>query len=314
VVFPDRSLPLAAQRERVLALESLGYTDLWVGESDGADGVTPLALAAGWGTTLRLGTAVLSTFTRPPALLAMTAATLAEAAPGRFVLGLGASSAAIVERWHGLRFDRPVQRTRDVVAFLRAAFGGERVRARYETFTVDGFALARVPRPAPPIHVAASRPAMLELAADVADGTILTSLAVEDLARVAPYLPAGHEVSAWITVCPSGDAHRVREAARRRLVGYLASPSYAALHDWLGRGDLLAPMRHALTTGRGMAAAASAIPDEVVDALVVHGDPAACRAHLARFRAAGVTTPLLEVLPGAMDIGEALGALAPGGA
>jgi probable F420-dependent oxidoreductase len=311
VVFPDRSIPLAAQRERALALDGLGYSDLWAGESDAADGVTPIAMAAGWGAPLRFGTAVLSTFTRPPALLAMTAATLAEAAPGRFVLGLGTSSAAIVERWNGLAYDRPLARTRDVVAFLRAAFSGERVRARYDTFAVDGFALARVPATPPPLYLGALRPAMLELAAEVADGTILTSLAADDLDRVRPYLERGHEVVAWVVVCPSDDADRVRTAARRRLAAYLAAPAYAAYHDWLGRGAALAPMRRALAAREGIEAAARSIPDEVVDALVVHGTPDECHAHLARYAAGGVDTLLVEFLPDVMDTGDALHALAP---
>ncbi|HEV8299149.1 MAG TPA: LLM class F420-dependent oxidoreductase [Acidimicrobiales bacterium] len=311
VAFPDRSVTLASQRPRIPQLAALGYTDLWVGESDGADAVTPLALAAGTAAPLRLGTAIMSVFTRPPALLAMTAASLAEAATDGFVLGLGTSSPAIVERWNDLGFDRPLRRTRDVVAFLRAAFTGARVRERYATFAVDGFALARRPDPPPPIYLAALRPPTLELAAEIGDGVILTSLSANDLARMRPYLAPGKEVVAWITVCPCTDTERVREVARTRLAGYLAVPSYAALHEWLGRGESLAPMRDALSRGAGLAAAAAAIPDEVVDALVVHGTPAECHAHLDRYVAGGVTTPLIEVLPGVMDVGEALRVLAP---
>lgn len=302
VVFPDRQVPLRAQRGWVEALAGLGYTDLWAGESDGLDAFGPLALAAGWDVPLRLGTAVVSPFLHPPALLAMQAATLADVAPAGFVLGLGASSPAIVERWNGVAFDRPLARVRDSALHVRALLAGERR---------NGFRLARAPAVAPPVLLGALRPAMLALAGDVADGVILTCVGADDLATVMPHVRAGQEVVAWITVCPSTDAALVRSIARARLAGYLASPAYEAQQCWLGRGDLLAGVWQAWRAGEGLAAAAAAIPDAVIDALVVHGDADACRAHLARFTAAGVTTPILEVMPGVMDLGEAWRRLAP---
>jgi len=302
VVFPDRSVPVRAQRACVEQLATWGYTDLWAGESDGVDAFTPLALAAGWGTPLRLGTAVVSAFLHPPALLAMTAASLAEAATGGVVLGLGASSPVIVERWNGVPFTDPVGRVRETASFVRAVLAGERRR---------GFALARPPRPVPPVYLAALRPGMLRLAREVAEGVILTCVGVEDLAAIGPHLAPGREVVAWITVCPSDDHAHVRSVARRRLAGYLAAPAYAAQQRWLGRGDVLEGVWDAWRSGAGVDAAASAIPDHVIDALVVHGSADECRAHLDRFVAAGVTTPLVEVLPGVMDVGEAWRRLAP---
>jgi probable F420-dependent oxidoreductase len=302
VVFPDRSTPLRAQRSAVEDLVGWGYTDLWAGESDGFDAFGPLAVAAGWGTPLRLGTAVVSAFLHPPALLAMQTATLADAASGGVVLGLGASSAAIVERWNGVPYAAPLARVRDTAVHVRALLAGTR-RA--------GFSLARVPQPAPPLHLAALRPAMFALARDVADGVILTCVGADDLATVLPHCAPHHEVVAWITVCPSTDAARVRAIARGRLAGYLASPVYEAQQRWLGRGALLEPVWAAWRSGAGAAVAAAAVPDEVVDALVVHGSPEECHAHLARFTAAGVTTPILEVLPGVLEFREAWRLLAP---
>ena len=302
VVFPDRSLPIRAQRAQVEQLASWGYTDLWAGESDGADAFTPLAVAAGWGTPLRLGTAVVSAFLHPPALLAMTTASLADAAPGGVVLGIGASSPLIVERWNGVPFVDPVAKVRDVAAQVRALLHGERR---------GGFSLATAPASPPPVYLAALRPTMLRAAREVANGVILTCIGTDDLAVIRPHVAPGHEVVAWITVCPSTDAALVRAVARRRLAGYLAAPAYEAQQRWLGRGDALAGVWEAWRTGAGIDAASAAVPDEVVDALVVHGDADQCRARLDRFVAEGVTTPLLEVLPGIMDVGEAWRRLAP---
>ena len=95
LTIPLIGAPLPAHAELVRALPSFGYTDVWSAETSGTDAFTPLALASAWEPSLRLGTAIVPVFTRGPALIAMSAAALAAAAPGRFVLGLGASSPAI---------------------------------------------------------------------------------------------------------------------------------------------------------------------------------------------------------------------------
>jgi alkanesulfonate monooxygenase SsuD/methylene tetrahydromethanopterin reductase-like flavin-dependent oxidoreductase (luciferase family) len=150
ITIPFENVPLADQREWVAELPDLGYTDVWSSEANGADGFTPLSLAAAWAPALRLGTAIVPVYTHGPALLAMQAATLAEAAPGRFVLGIGSSSDVIVERWNGVPFTDPYKRVRDTVRFLRAALAGEKVDEQYETFSVRGFKLGR---PLAPEHV-----------------------------------------------------------------------------------------------------------------------------------------------------------------
>src|SRR4051794_37045198 len=121
MTVPLFDLPLAEHRAWLEELLDLGYTDLWSSEADGTDAFTPLALAAAWTPQARLGTAIVPAFTRGPAVLAQTAAALAEAAPGRFVLGIGTSSNVIVQQWNDIPFDEPYKRTRDVVRFLRRA-------------------------------------------------------------------------------------------------------------------------------------------------------------------------------------------------
>lgn len=106
------------------ALADAGFTDLWSSEVNGVDAFTPLTLAAVWQPGLRLGTAVTPVFTRGPGLLAMSAAALADVAPGRFALGIGASSPVVVSDWNAVEFTEPFRRTRDVLRFLRAALRG----------------------------------------------------------------------------------------------------------------------------------------------------------------------------------------------
>ena len=301
--------PLAEHGEPLKRLAAAGYTDFWTAETAGADAFTPLAGAAPLLPEARLGTAIASVFTRGPALLAMSAAALAEAAPGRFALGLGAASAAIVSDWNSLPFERPLARVRDTVRFLRAALAGERVEEEYETFAVRGFRLERVPATPPPILLGALRPKMLALAGAEADGAILNWLAAGDVPTAAAHVRAadedrsshggnrpGREIAARIFVCPSTDTEAVRAGARRLVAAYLTVPAYAAYQRWLGREEQLAPLWERWERGERREAAAS-VPDEVIDALFVHGTPERCAAGIAAYAEAGVDTPILKLLP-----------------
>ena len=312
--IPFAGVPLHAHREWVQEMADLGYTDLWSSEADGADGFTPLVLASQWAPSLRLGVAIIPAFTRGPALLAQTVASLASAAPGRFVMGLGSSSNVIVERWNGIGFDEPYKRTRDVLRFLRTALGGEKVTETYDTFKIDGFRLGlKVEQPVP-ILVAGLREGMLRLAGREGDGAIINWLAATDVAKVAGVVQgqgAGKEIVARIFVAPTTDREAVHTQARFAIAAYLNVPVYAAFHEWLGRGDALRPMWDAWKAGDRKAALA-AIPDSVVDELIVHGSPEECRAHIQRYVDAGVTTPALSIMKfGDVDLRQAVRDLAP---
>jgi probable F420-dependent oxidoreductase len=310
MTIPFDGVPLADHRSWYEELAELGYTDLWSSEAGGTDAFTPLALAAAWAPTMRLGTAIVPVYTRGPALMAMSAASMAEAAPGRFVLGVGTSSDVIVERWNGIPFHKPYQRTRDMVRFLRQALTGEKVDADFETFTVKGFRLGRKPEVIPPILIAALRPGMLRLAGTEGDGAIINWLSADDVTRVVPEVGADKEVVARIFVCPSTDTAKVRAAGRFAIAAYLNVPVYAAFHEWLGRGPALKPMWDAWKAGDRKAATA-AIPDQVVDELIVHGSPEQCRQHIQRYFANGVTTAALAVLDFGIDVRQAIRDLAP---
>ena len=315
MTIPFDDVPLHAQADWVRELVDLGYTDVWSSEANGADAFTPLALASVWAPSLRLGTAIVPAFTRGPACLAQSVGSLAQAAPGRLAFGIGTSSNVIVEGWNGIPFEQPYERTRDMVRFLRAALTGEKVTEQYETFSVRSFTLGVVPEQPVPILVAALRPGMLRLAGREGDGAIINWLSADDVATVAPHVDAGGpgtEIVARIFVAVSDDVDHVRAMGRYAIAAYLNVPVYAAFHEWLGRGEVLTPMWDAWKAGdRG--AALEAIPDEVVDQLIVHGPPEACREHLARYVENGVDTPALAILPfpGALPQAEAMRALAP---
>ena len=296
VTIPLPGMPLALHRRIVEELPDLGYTDVWTSEKAGTDAFTPLVLASQWAEQLRLGTAVASVYTRGPALLAMNAATVAGLAPGRFVLGIGASSKVIVQEWNAAEFTTPLRRVRDTLLFLRSALGGEKVTETYETFSVTGFRLENPVDPVPPIALAALRPEMLRLAAKEADGAITNWLAPGDVRRIREEIGNGVELSARIFVCPTADRALARRLGRRLVASYLTVPAYAAFQDWLGRGEALRPMHDAWSRG-DRREALELIPDEVVDDLVVHGAPEVCRDRIQSYVDNGLSTPIIALVP-----------------
>jgi probable F420-dependent oxidoreductase len=309
--------PLHSHREKLGELADMGYTDIWSAESDGADAFTPLALASAWEPRLRLGTAIVPAYTRSPACFAQSVASLADAAPGRFAIGIGSSSNVIVERWNGVPFVEPYKKVRDVVRFLRDALSGEKVTKQYDTFEVQGFRLGVRPETTPPILVAALREGMLKLAAREGDGAIINWLSGPDVAQVAKVVRdaaggAEKEIVCRIFCCPSENADAVRAAGKFAIAAYLNVPVYAEFHRWLGRGEVLQPMWDAWKAGDRKAALA-AIPDSLVDELIVHGSPAECRAKIQTYFDNGVTTTSLAIMPFDPDLKhwDAVTSLAP---
>jgi probable F420-dependent oxidoreductase len=319
MTIPFDKVPLHEQRAWYEELQDLGYTDVWSAEADGADAFTPLTLASVWAPRLRLGTAIVPAFTRGPACMAQSVGSLAQAAPGRFVFGIGTSSDVIVERWNGIPFEDPYKRVRDMVRFLRDALTGEKVKADYDTFSVKGFRLGVVPEQPVPILVAALREGMLKLAGREADGAIINWLSADDVSRVAPIVRQfgpnhdgeDKEVVARIFVAPGIDAETVRGYGKFAIAAYLNVPVYAKFHEWLGRGEQLAGMWAKWKEGDRQAALGE-IPDSLVDELIVHGPPEECREHIQRYVDNGVSTPALAILPfPGIDQRQAIRDLAP---
>lgn len=294
LTIPFDGFTLAEHADLAREAQRLGYLDAWSFEADGVDAFSPLAVA-GQATDLRLGTAIVNVYTRGPATLTMSAAGLAEIAPGRFILGIGSGSDVIVESWNGGAFRKPLTRVRETAQFLRRALAGERVVFRGETFSVDGFRLSRVPAAPVPIYLAALRPGMLALAGEVADGVILNWLAPEDVPRCVAVVreaaaragrdPAAIEITCRVFVHLDEDD----TTARRHVAAYLNVPVYRAFHEWLGRTPELGPMWEAW--GRGdRRGAVAAVPERVMDDLLLRGSASTIREGIQRYLDAGVDT------------------------
>ena len=306
--------------------ERLGYTDAWSYEADGLDCFAALAVVA-TATTLRLGTAIANVFTRGPATLAMSAASIADLAPGRFCLGIGAGSQPIVEAWNGGKFALPATRVREMTQVLRKALAGERVVFKGKTLSVDGFRLGRPPAHPVPVYIAALRPGMLQVAGEVGDGVILNWLSASDVPRAVAVVreaaaragrdPNAVEVTARLLVSVDPPGPDADVGVRRHVTAYLNVPVYRAYQEWLGRAPALAPMWEAWERGDRKAAVA-AVPERVMNDLILRGTMADIRAHVRRYLDAGIDTAFLQVSTLEQDparrrqvLGDALRALAP---
>jgi probable F420-dependent oxidoreductase len=326
LTVPLSGIPLSDHETIYREAEALGYTDFWSAESD-VDPWICLAQAACWTSRATLGTAIVGVFSRGPAIIAIGAAAMGEAAPGRFVLGVGSGSNVTVERWNGGHFDKPLTRVTEVVQAVRQALDGVPVSVDGRTLKVSGFKLGR---PAPyrvPIYVAALQERMIRQAVRVADGVITNWLSADDVKQVAAVVrdeaqkvgkdAASFPILCRISVNPTRES-RAREQFRRAVTAYLNVPVYRRFHQWLGRGDALAEMNARWDAGDRKGALA-AVPERAIDDLVVLGTPDECRAKLARYVENGVTVPILNFMNLETDSGARgaesramLKALAPG--
>ncbi len=294
---------------RVTLAEELGYEAAYVTHIAARDSLTVLAAYAAATSRIGLGTGVVPIYTRTPATMAMTAATLHEQSGGRLRLGLGVSHRPVVEGWHGQTIDKPVAEMREYVAIVRAILAGEQP-PRGEKWQTS-FALSGIgPYPELPIYIAALSPAMLRLAGEVADGAMLWLCNPEYIrAVVMPELRAGRRAHAAagrgsgagrtmedfdvVAAVPSAvveDPEVALAAMRRDLLAYFGLPFYRAMLERSGFEADIAAYDEAAARGDGEAMQA-AISERFLGELCAIGSPDDVRAGLARYVDAGVTSP-----------------------
>ncbi len=312
----------------VVEAERLGVDSVWSAEMWGHDGLTPLAFLAARTERIRLGTGILQLGARTPALLAMSAMSMQALTGGRFILGLGTSGPQVVEGWHGVRFDSPIQRTRETVEIIRKVTAGERLEyagAHYRLPLPDGAGRAIRPMTAPvhvPIYIAALGPKNLELTGEVADGWLGTCFMPETASCFLEPLSAGLaragrslgaiDIAVPVNVEFTDDEE---EAARRHARGYaftmgaMGSPEqnfYNNAFTRQGFGDDVQAVQRLWLDGK-REEAAERVPIELGRRTNLLGTPAMIADRLRAYRDAGVTT-LRVGMPGSMD--ERLSALA----
>jgi probable F420-dependent oxidoreductase len=306
MTYPLEGMPLSAHGEVLRTAEELGYTDAWSAEVNANDAFTPLAAFAAWTKSTRLGSAIAGIYVRTPTLLAQTAAAMEDLAPGRFCLGIGTSSPAIVENWNGVPLEQPLTRMRQTIAFLRQAFSGEKTAAAAGPYNVRGFRLGRAPAQPPPVFVAALRERMIRLGVTHGDGIITNYISPADAARIASVArdaatragkdPDSIDIACRIFVINTEDRNTAQMIGRFIVSGYLTTPFYYAFHEWLGRGEALGPMMKAWQAGERQQAMALA-PADVVDDLFVFGRREERLDKIQAYVKNGITTPILNIIP-----------------
>ena len=302
LTVPFTGLPLAQHLDLFRRAEAAGYDDLWTGETNGADGFTPLALAAAVTDTIRLGTGVVNPYTRGPSILAQHAAALQDASGGRFVLGIGSSSNVIVERWNGVPFVKPLSAVRDALDTLRPVLAGER--------GVGGFKLEAAPATPIPIVVAALRGKMLALAAERADGAFSNWLPLSGVEQVARAFGAPEKELVCRFFCIPQPAEEAMGLAKWMFAAYGTVGVYAEFFRWLGWGERIDPMVAAWRAG-DRAEALELVPEELVREIFLFGTPEQMRDRAHAFVAAGITTLVLTPIAEPAQLPGLVDALAP---
>jgi F420-dependent oxidoreductase-like protein len=309
----DEQLRLVQEAER------LGYDSVWTAEAYGSDAATILGWLAQATSRIRLGSAIFQMPGRSAAMTAMTAATLDQLSGGRMILGIGSSGPQVAEGWHGQRFGRQLQRTREYVAVVRMALERRRVEFSGETLQLplpDGPGKALKLTIAPvqeriPVYLAAIGPRNTALAAEIADGWLPTLFSPEHVAEFRPLLEEGFaragdgkgfgdfDIAPMVTVMVSDDLERARDVMRGYVALYVGGMGsrnknfYNALVQRYGFEDAAREVQSLYLEGRKEEAAA-ALPAELIDAVSLCGPPDRVRERLAVFRDAGVGTLMVS--------------------
>ncbi|WP_373189173.1 TIGR04024 family LLM class F420-dependent oxidoreductase [Halolamina sp.] len=296
----ELSLPVAAQPslDDVVSLavdaEAAGYERVWLPETWGRDAVTMLSLAAERTETVELGTSIVNVYSRSPALLGQTAATLQEASDGRFRLGIGPSGPAVIENWHGQPFTQPLRQTRETVEIIKQVLSGEPVEYAGDHFDLSGFRLrCDAPEPAPPVDAAGMGPKAVELAGRFADGWHALTFTPDGMCERLADLRRGAEmgdrdpenvrVTLSLPCCALEDAEQARSLARQHLAFYIGGMGtfYRDALARQGHADTAEQIYDAWQAGeRGTAVAAI---DPLLDDLAAVGSPEHARERLAAF-------------------------------
>ncbi|HYB40304.1 MAG TPA: LLM class F420-dependent oxidoreductase [Candidatus Methylomirabilis sp.] len=301
-----------AASDYVVEADRLGVDCLWSAEAWGHDAATPLAFLAARTSRIRLGTGIMQAGTRTPALVAMTAMSLASMSGDRFNLGLGVSGPQVIEGWHGIRFERPAQRLRETVEIVRRATRGERLAYKGSVYELplpggEGKALRSAARPRPdiPIYLATLSPRTLELTGEIADGWLGTSFMPEHARTFFDHLAIGAaragrsladlDLQAGGVVAFSDDVERLLPPRKPGLafsLGAMGSRHHNFYNDAYRRAgyeDVAVEVQRLWLDGRREEATAR-VPDELVLKTNLLGTEAMVRRRLQVYREAGVTT------------------------
>ncbi|MDG1133713.1 MAG: LLM class flavin-dependent oxidoreductase [Pseudomonadales bacterium] len=294
---------------RIKWAEDNGIADAWFSDSGAPDTLTQVAGIAHATSTIRIGTAVTPVYTRSPSVLAASANVIGQLLPGRFIMGLGSSSQTIMGQFNGIPLEKPLTRVRETAELVKIMLTGAKTDYDGETVFSKGYRQAPMENP-PPVYLAALRPKMIEMAAEVGDGVIFNLWPKGALPKMMEHVaigakaagknPADIEIVNRSMVLCTDDKEYGRNLFRAAFGPYYATPVYNKFLSWAGYNDA------AETISKGWAAkdrdmTASAMTDEMIDEIAIIGNEEEIRARVQEDADGGIDTHIIAPLGGGRE-------------
>ena len=311
------TLPVGPQVEDSITLvkwaEENGFDDVWFSDAMAPDSLTMVAAVAPYTHRMRVGVAVTPVYTRTPAVFAATANVLGQLLPGRFVLGLGSSSQAIMERFNGIEMTKPLTRVKETAIMVRSMLAGERSNFDLSTLRSRGYRQEALPEP-PPIYLAALRPKMIEMAAEYGDGVVFNLWPQKALPRMLEHVEIGAkragkriediEIVNRYLVMVTDDVEAAKARFRTHYTPYYANPVYNNFLKWAGYADeaegILAGWE-----ARDRELSTRSITDEMIDTVCVIGHADRVHRRIREDAEVGIDTTIVSPI-GPMPLDEAM--------
>ena len=312
------TLPINQSLEDTVKLvqwaEANGFDDGWFADPGAPDGMTLAAAISPYVKRMRIGMAIVPVYTRSPTVLAASADVIGQALPGRFVVGLGSSSEAIMENFNGIKMEKPLTRVKETAILLKHILSGEKTNFT-DLDTVYSRGYSQLPsEPRIPVYLAALRPKMIEMAAEHGDGVIFNLWPKKALPKMLEHVERGAARSGRIledveivnrfATIVSHDKSAACNQFRTHFIPYFANPVYNKFLAWCGYPD----EAEALDAGwrsRDRALTAEAFHDDLVCSIGVVGTPEEARSRIREHAQEGITTSIIAPV-GRMPIEEAI--------
>lgn len=287
-----------------MADQQQNIDSLWIPESWGRESFSSLGAISQITKNVRLGTSIIGIYSRTPAITAMAATTLDMLSGNRTVIGLGASTPAIVENWHGVHFDMPARRMKEYIELVRLMTQGEKVNYSGKFFKINNFKMLHQPqRKHIPIFMAAVNKKMISIASDLADGILLYLRPFEELNKIAYELKQATKGKAFEIACSficavsNKEPQKARDRAAGTLAFYVAVGKYYS--NFLAENGFKAEVQEIIEEYKksGAESAAKFVSDKMLSSLAICGSSEECRESLSKFVSTGITLPILQFNP-----------------
>ncbi|HYL66564.1 MAG TPA: LLM class flavin-dependent oxidoreductase [Nitrosopumilaceae archaeon] len=273
---------------------------VWIPETWGMEGLSMLSTVSQIIKNSKIGSSIINIYSRTPSLIAMGAATIDTLSNGRLILGLGTSSESIIQEWHGLEFNQPVQRMREYVEIIRLIMSGNKINYDGKLFHLKNFTLLIKPtRKEIPIYLAAVNQKMVELTWEIADGVIFYLRPILELQNTIQKMQSKKkiEVSSQFITCISEDSEKAINRAKKTLAFYISVGKI--YREFLAKNGFAKEIQEIYDEYKksGFRTNYKLVSTNMLDSLTICGIPEECKKKLDRFVKTGVSLPIIQFNP-----------------